>query len=152
MLASLALVPPTDWARRTTAITTAAIATPAHTGAFAATGAMMPGVASGMIERPISSTTIPDTSGVKTRLSLERNGTKRKSTGTHASDIPNMSGSPPALPALMSGWRNAKLVPPTLSVLQVGIHARSLIHEPGAQVRGGMPGVLALFGDFVRRG
>ena len=39
-----------------------------------------------------------------------------------------------------------------LRVLQVGVHARSLVHKPGAQVRGGVIGVLANLGDLVRRG
>ena len=39
-----------------------------------------------------------------------------------------------------------------LRVLQVRVHARGLVHKPGAQVRGGMLGVLAIFGDLVRRG
>jgi hypothetical protein len=115
MLESLTRDPPTDCARRTTAITVTAIAPPAHGGAVADTGAVMPGMASGMIERPIRSTTMPDTRGVKTPLSMERNGTKRNSTGAQASDMPNMRGSPPALPASISGARNAKLVPATLS-------------------------------------
>ena len=50
--------------------------------------------------------------GANRFLSLGRNGAKMSWTGAAASDMPNIRASPPAW---MSGPRNAKLVPVTLS-------------------------------------
>jgi hypothetical protein len=78
-------------------------------------GAAMLAIAEGMSESPMSSTTTPDTSGVNTRRSRGTNGARSICTGAMVSDMPSMSGSPPARPACTSGCTNAKLVPVTLS-------------------------------------
>ena len=104
-----------DWAMSITATTTAATKAPPQAGAPGAMGAAMPNIAVGINERPINKTITPETMGAKRFFSLGRNGAKMSWTGAAASDMPNIKASPPAWPAWMSGPRNAKLVPVTLS-------------------------------------
>lgn len=71
-------------------------------------------IPTGISESPISSTTMPETTGAKTRRSRVRDRLNTISTGASASDIPIMRGIPPSSPAWISGATKEKLVPCTL--------------------------------------
>src|SRR6185312_8255488 len=87
----------------------------AQPGAVGESGAATLVIAEGMSESPIRRTTTPDTSGVNTRRKRGTNGASNIWVGAVQSESPSISGSPPARPACVSGSRNAKLVPVTLS-------------------------------------
>ncbi len=71
----------------------------------------MPNMLVGINDNPISSTTVPATTGENARCILGKNGASASGTTAIASDMPNTSGSPPVLPARMIGVMKAKLVP-----------------------------------------
>ena len=59
----------------------------------------------------MSNTTVPATTGEKTRCNRGKNGASASGTTAIVSDIPKTSDRPPVFPARMIGVMNAKLVP-----------------------------------------
>ena len=74
-------------------------------------GVWMPNMLVGINNKPMSSTTVPATTGEKARCNRGRNGARASGTTAMVNDMPKTSGRPPIFPAAMIGVMKAKLVP-----------------------------------------
>ena len=93
------------------ASTTPAASSPMNGAWRPGSGVWMPNIEVGMSSSPMSSTTVPATTGENTRCKRGRHGASASGTTAIESDMPKASDSPPVLAARMIGVMNAKLVP-----------------------------------------